>query len=286
MNKLTVLHINIIGLVVGLIVGVTLWFTAITGAQETIKTNQTKFDGVETEAKKLPAAEKALKTAEEAKLKAETEYKVYAVKYMPAIGYGKYTNRLDMMRNLFWPNNGKSWPERFRKTVLTYMAQEQKRNGIRWDNPGVLTMGPYGPDPNTIQAGSPGDGLGEKSTGGALHYTYQMSVGAKNLDSMVRHLSGWKNIRSAGVPVVDGFTMTGNSPNLVGTYTLTFTIIVDETIPPADPRIAGGGGGGGGGRGGFGGMTMPPGMMGGGMGGQPTGAMGSGGGGGGPQMEK
>lgn len=284
MSKLTVLHINIIGLAIALIVGAALYFTVISSANEEQKKAQGEYDVVKAEADKLPAAKRNLETATRDRQVAITQYSAYEGQYMPVIGYEKdvLTN---MMRN-FWPNGGKSWPERYIKKFRAYMATEARTNRIVWENPGVLVLPSFGPDPNRIDAAGAGEGLGP-----VLHYSYQMSVRARNLPSLMRHIKNWSSVRGFGVPTVDGLTIQGNSPNLTATYNLALTIILrdidNKAIPPANARISGSGGGGAAGAmGGRGGM----GMMGGGMSmmGMPPGmgaaGMGSGGGPGAPMM--
>lgn len=285
MSKLTILHINIIGAVVCVIVAVALYFTIITAGFEDVNKAQAALKAVQDREAKFTTAQKALETAKKNRDLAIADYRLFEAEYMPVIGYpplgSKPTGdeRLKLMMRLFWPNNGRSWPERFIKLVRGHMAAERKVNGIEWENPGVLTLPAFGPDPNTIEAAQPGEGLGP-----VLHYRYTMSVRARSLDALMRHVRNWTTARSMGVPTVEGLQITGNSPDLRATYTLTLTIILrDEEfkrIPPTNPRIAGSGGGGGGGMmgmmgmmgmGGRGGMTGPP-MMGGGapmMGGGP-----------------
>jgi hypothetical protein len=259
MSRLTLLHINIIGVVVALIVGAALYFTLITGAQEAKDAAQKEYDAVKTVADTLPKARADLATAIKNEQVATAQWQVFDKAYMPVIGYT--TDRMTTMMRTFWPNHGRSWPERFRRTIMNYMNRERRLRGIVWENPGVLVLGPYGPDPNTISPDGSGVGLE-----GPHHYTYQMRVRGRDLRTLLAHVRNWPSISQAGVPVVNGFTVSGNSPNLVADYTITFTIIVKDAIPPADGRVGGslsggGGGGGGFGRGGGGFGGPPPGTM-------------------------
>src|ERR1051325_3725842 len=119
MSKLTLLHINIIGVVMALIIAGVLWFTVISGAQEEIKTNQGKFDGVKGRADKLKGAETDLKKAEKEKIDTDIVWAKSDRYYMTNIGYSG--NRVKDMMQLWWPNNGKSWPERFIKGFKSHM---------------------------------------------------------------------------------------------------------------------------------------------------------------------
>ncbi|HSV74026.1 MAG TPA: hypothetical protein VLH79_09730 [Chthonomonadales bacterium] len=241
MSRLTVLHINIIGAVVVVLVAAALYFTIITGAQRRVADAERRYTAVKTEADQLPQALRALEVAKREKVEAEAQYSIYERQFMPAIGYRGRTTRLQVMTELFWPNQGRAWPERFIRTVRAHMNQQQRANGVSWENPGVLALGPFGPDPNAIQAGGDGSGLGP-----VLRYQFPMSVRGASLDRLMRHITDWSNVRGIGVPVVQGLQIVGNSPELQASYILSLTIILPESevqaIPPANPRISGGGG--------------------------------------------
>jgi len=279
MSKLTLLHINLIGVVVAIIVGVALYFTIITGAQDEIKKKQSELDTVKAEAAKLQTAKNALAKAQEEEKQATADYARYEAMYMPTLHYTN--NRITTMMTVWWPNKGRSWPERFLRGVREHMARERKVNGVVWLNPETITLPPYGPDPNTIDMGE-GDN--------ALTFgPYEMSVRGRNYDSLMRHIKSWNNVKLLGVPVVDQVQLSGNSPNLVATYSLTFTIILHEPIPGQSPRVSGTSSGAGGGprMGGMRGGMMGSGPMMGGMMGPPGSAsmmsmMRGGGGGGAP----
>lgn len=254
--KLTTLHIHIIGVVVALLVGAGLYFTIITGALEAKKKAESELAEVQARADKLPMATRALEQAKKEKEQAEQEWSVFERQYMPVIGYQKDT--LTTWLRVFIPNRGRSWPERFIRTVRQHMERENKANGIVWENPGTLVLPAYGPDPNRIDVGQPGQGFGP-----VLTYSYQMAVRAPSLDKLMNHIKSWSSLAQAGVPVVDGLQISGNSPELRATYNVTFTIIVRDQLPAPVPRISGSGGGMGGGPMGMGPMGMMGGMMGG-----------------------
>src|SRR4051794_35905190 len=111
MSKLTLLHINIIGIVVLLIVSAVLYFTVITGAQDQIGANQTAYNAVHADAEKLPQAKNALKKAQEDEVKTKADYAIYKAHYTPVLALPN--NRTQAMMRGFWPNGGRSWPERF-----------------------------------------------------------------------------------------------------------------------------------------------------------------------------
>jgi hypothetical protein len=274
MSKLTLLHINIIGAVVLLIVSVALYFTVITGAQDQIKKNSDLYKGVEDRANKKATAEKNLKNAQNDEVKTKADYAVYRRQYTPTLNYTGIRG-VDMVR-VWWPNNGKSWPERFIKGFKTHMNKESKKFGVVWENPEVLTLPANGPDPNSVDMGDNNKTL--------VFGPYPMVVRGGSFQALMKHIADWNTASGIGVPVVDGLQLTGNSPRLTATYNVTWTMILEENIPPKDPLLGGGGGGGGGAPGGRGGGGGP--MFSGGPGGSGAPAMGGGsmGGGGGAMM--
>lgn len=268
-NKQVVLIINIVGVFLAIGAGLGLWFTVITGAMDQQKAAQTAYDGVKARADKLPTAKKNLAQAQADKAAAVAAYGVYESQYMPVIGFTG--DRLFTMQRLFWANNGRTFPERYRSTLKRYMAAQEKRRGIKCltDFSSVAPTGPFGPDPNTVEVAGPGEAVKPGVGSGddrVLHYTYPVQVQAKSLQAVMAHIADWNNVRMAGVPVVEGLSITGNSPTLTASYTLRLTLIMhdNEKIPDLMPRISASGGGTGGGMGGLGGggMMMPgmPGM--------------------------
>ena len=271
MSRLTLLQINIIGAVVAVIVGLALYFTIITNAMKDRDDKAAALKLVEDRASKLSTAQNALKRAQEDEKRTKIDWAVYEPVYMPIVNHD--SNRVNAMMKDWWPNNGKSFPERFMAGFRKHMADQAKSLKIAWLNPDVVAFPSFGPDPNAIDMGD---------TGTLKFGPYQMQVQGRNYQSLMAHIKSWNKIRLIGAPVVEGVTLTGNSPNLFAAYTVTFTLILHETMPGKISRIGGSGGsqggGGGGGRGmssgGGGGMMMGgPGISSGG------GGMGSGGGG-------
>src|SRR6266496_549288 len=102
MSKLTLLHINIIGAVLVIIVGVALYFTVISNANQQIATNQAAYNGVHDRASKLQGNLTALKKANQEKAQTEADYAIYQASYMPILGYSKRPPVEEMMR-IWWP---------------------------------------------------------------------------------------------------------------------------------------------------------------------------------------
>ena len=245
MSKLTLLHINLIGAFIAIVVGVALYYTIITGAQEAQAAQESQYTEVSGRAAKLPTAQANKATALKVKAETERSYAVYNRQYMPTLNYTN--NRVTTMMTVWWPNRGRSWPERFIRGIRNHMSAEKRKFGVTWTNPQILQIPPYGPDPNTIDMGDGDDTL--------TFGPYNMVVRCPNLQAGMNHIRSWNTITGMGVPAVEGVTFSGVSPNLFCSYSVRFTIILKEKIPAQDPRITGGQAGGGG-----------P-MMGGGMGG-------------------
>jgi hypothetical protein len=264
MSRLKALHIHLIGVFVAAGVAAGLYFTLIPPASENVKTQKAAYDAVHTEAMTRSREEQGYKKAVADKLDAEARYRVYEAQYMPKFGFK--STRLATMRYVFWPNHGKSWPERFIKTVQTHMDRQTKANGIVWLNPGVITYPAYGPDPNGIPKYIGGD-LAQP----IFRYSFPVEVQAPNMTRLLRHLQAWYRIRNAGVPVVEGLQIAGNSPNLQAKYNVSLTIIMHDTLPAANPRIGGSDAA-------AGATAMPAALPTPGAGGRPTGGGGGGGG--------
>lgn len=256
MSRLTILHINIIGGVVSVILAVGLYFLLIPPAQKKIKQNQAVFLDVQGRAMSRATNENNLRNALADQQRVAVLYGAYRNKYMPGLGYQQ--NAIRTMMTVFWPNQGKSFPERYAAALRKFMNGEKRSNSIGWNNPGVISLGSFGPDPNTIDA----DGVGGKF-GPVLHYTYPMQVTAKSFAGLMRHIRNWPAIGRCGVPVIDNVQISGNSPNLNATYTVKLTVMVDEKAPTPDSRVSGSSAAGGaGGPGGPGGMRGYPGSSG------------------------
>lgn len=240
MSKLTALHVHLIGLFVAALVAGLLFYTLIPKAQENVKAQKAAYDKVQADASTRPAKEREYKEAVAKKEVSEKEYARYEKQYMPVLGFTH--DRLTTMEKVFWPNHGKSWPERFLKAINAHMDRERAVNGIEWLNAGVITFPGSGPDPNTVELFNTGD-----QNQPIMKYSFPVSVQAKNMDRLMRHIQGWYHIKNAGVPVVEGVQVAGNSPALQAQYNVTLTIIMHEKLPNYVPRIGGGGGAAGGG---------------------------------------
>jgi Tfp pilus assembly protein PilN len=83
MSRLTVLHINIIGVFVAIAVGVGLYFLFIPKARTAINQNQQLLASTQQTADTLPTAQSDLKKAVAEKIALTKAYKVYEAQFMP-----------------------------------------------------------------------------------------------------------------------------------------------------------------------------------------------------------
>jgi hypothetical protein len=292
MSKLTLLHINIIGAVVAILLGVGLYFLFIPKALQHIKTNEASYQDIKSKADTLPQAKMDLQNAIAENKILNATYKIYQSQYMPTMGYNKDAV-VTMMRVFMW-NYGHNWPRQFTKSYFTFMRNEENKFHLNWVSGKSLTFGPYGIDPSTIEADAGNGSNPESSTqcqgfGPILHYSFHMLVTGPNMASLLRHVKDWNSAKGMGVPVVSNVRIFRVYSTMFCRYDVNTTIILHEKVMPEyNSRISGtpsqGGGGQGAGPGGMGGYPMGgmPGYSGGGGGGMPPGYPGAGGRGGMP----
>src|SRR5688572_3079987 len=201
MSRLTLLHINLIGAFVAIVVGVALYFTLITSAQDAQKTQESAYTEVKGRADQLPMATSSRDNAVKEEQRTNRDYAVFQGKFMPTLGYS--TNRIKTMMAVWWPNRGRSWPERFIRGVRNHMNREQRRFKVTWTNPQILQLPSYGPDPNAIDMGDGDDTL--------TFGPYPMVVRCPSMQAAMNHIRSWNSVTGLGVPTIEGTTLTGNS---------------------------------------------------------------------------
>ena len=281
MSRLTILHINIIGVFVAIAVGVGLYFLFIPKARTAINQNQQLLASTQQTADTLPTAQSDLKKAVADKISLAKAYKVYEAQYMPTLGYN--SNEVVTMLRVFMWNYGHNWPQRFKNAVFSFMNSQQRDNDITWIEGKSMTFGPFGIDPSTIKADAFGGGVSSQCQGygPVLNYTMNMLVTGPSMNALLHHVQSWTKAKGIGVPTVSDVHMFRVYSTLFCRYTVNTTIILHETNPVYNPRISGtpssAGGQAGGGM--MGGMMGGPGMMGmsgpGGMGGPMSGMPGA-----------
>ncbi len=277
MSRLTLLHINIIGAVATLLLAIILFFVLIKPKQDDIATTNATLQstiqnhGTSTD---VTTHKADLKKAQEAAKKTEADWKQQSVYYMPTLPYNE---KSDPMQVYFFQRVGRDrsgkdqYGLRDLPTVygswITAWYDAQRNSGIARLPGTEFPIEPVALDPNGIATLDhltfPRSGQG-----------WPVAVEAKNFDDAMAHLRRFNTMQLHGMPVISNVALSGQSPHLTMTYSLSLYIIPGSAPPPADPRIGQGGvtGGSATGAGMMGMPGMPPAMMGR-MGGGMPGAM-------------
>ena len=265
MARLTLLHINIIGLVTTLLLAIILFFVMIKPKNDDVDATAAQYSstvaahGTADDVTKHTAD---LKKTEKDAVKTEADWKVDEAYYMPTL---PYTDKSDVMQTYFFEPVGKvggvkRYGFKDLPTVygrwITAWYDAQRNSGIARVPGTEFPIDAFSPDPNAISSINhltfPADGK-----------MWPVTVECKSFDEAMAHLRKFNGIQRHGMPVVSNISLQGQSPHLLLSYQLALYIIPPTGAPPIDPRI-------GAGRAPAGGM----GMMGGMMGGPPMGMMG------------
>ena len=243
MAKITQAQVLIITVVLTLIAGAVIFFTLIKPTQEAHAEADVKWEAADTTANKMPAAKKDRAKALAEVAQAKSDWAVYDRRFMPDINIG----------NLLYGTQ-QLWREQIQ--VLGPKTEKFLNDDktVRVLNPKPFSLPAPSTDPNAVAKKSFVFPMGSVSVSGTFN-------------NVLNHTTRWNKFDR--LVLVDGLTLSGNSPALVGTYTLTaFIFTHGDTAGTPIPQAAapagggfGGGGFGGGAPGGFGGG--PPGGFGG-----------------------
>ena len=262
MSKLTLLHINIIGVVVGLLLAGILWFTLIKPKNEEIETTKSSADAIEQAGgtdPQIATKKQDLVKTQKAAAKTEADWNVNVVKYMPSFPYNEKTNDLELY---FFPPVGKSskgqlYGFRDIPTVwgqwVTAWYDAQRNQGVAREPGTEFAIPEFMADPNQLTAR-----LADHLTFPLDGKTWPVRLQCKTFDDAMSHLRRFNSMEHHGMPVINNVALTGQSPNLELSYDMALYIIPRTAPPVRDPMI--GGGTGAPGAGGMGGpMGGPPG---------------------------
>jgi hypothetical protein len=288
MSKLTLLHINIIGIVSTLLFALIFFFVLVKPKQDDVATTNASYQSTvsahgtsEDVAKHKKDLEKTKKDAAQT----EVEWTKQASYYMPKLPYTATSDPLQVY--FFTPVGNQKFGIRDLPTVygrwLTAWYDAQRDSGIARMPGTEFPIDAFSTDPNAISSITnhltfPKDGS-----------PWVVNLDCKSFDDAMAHLRRFNTMQWHGMPVVNNVALSGQSPHLNLAYTLALYIIPANPAPPADPRlgskVSGGGAGGAGmmgmpgGPGGYPGMPSGAGMPGGGsVPGMPAGGMSSKGG--------
>jgi hypothetical protein len=237
MGKITQWQVWIIGVVLAIISAVIIYFMLMKPVIENTQAQTAKAETDEAEAAKRPQYEKKLRDANATKAKAERDWRVYDQRYMPDVDV---RDRIRAMKQL--------WQEQIKvlgPKVEKFLYADKKVRVAQ----ASLQLAPPPTDPNTV------------ATQKAITYDFGNITVVGTFKDIMAHVSRWNKFER--LALADGLTLSGNSPNLTGTYNLRVFVFLHGTdnVGPEVPAAAAGqaGGFGGGGFGGPGGFSGPPG---------------------------
>ena len=241
MAKITQVQVIIITVVLAVIAAAIIFFTLIKPTQEAYAAADAKFVAAEAIANKLGDAKKDRTKALKEVADAQRDWNRYDRQLMPDINI---SNLIYGSRQLWNEQIDVLGPktERYLKADTTVRVSQD-----------TLSLPKPSSDPNAVAK---------------KQFTFEMGTVSVvgTFGNILRHAERWN--RFDRLVLVDGLTLTGNSPTIQGTYSLTTYIFTHgDKVGTAIPQAAAATGGGGFG----GGMGMGGGPM---MGGEATGAPG------------
>ncbi len=275
--KLSALHVHIIGGVVFLLLGLILFFGMIKPKNqdtETAKAAASAAEGAGGTDSALSKAKKDLVSAKQDTVKINSDWSIYARKYMPNYNLDK-----DPLVAYFGGGKGQKLSVNDipaeEGTWITKWYDAQRSEGITRAEGVEFPIGPLATDPNGVASLTSITFPGGKQP-------WNVTLVCKSFDQAMAHIRRINGMTGHGMPVISEVALSGQSPELTLSYTLAMYVIPWTAPPAADTRIGAGGGGGTGGGAGImgGGPANGMGGMGGksGMSGPATGGPASGGG--------
>lgn len=229
-RRLSLLNIHIMGWVIVLVCAVGLYFGPIKHTGDDIQATNSARAAAEDAGgtqEKVATQETAFKEAVKRTTAEKAKWQIDEAQYMPKLDLSDpdllktYEFKLIKM-----PDEWGRWLEAW------YDAQHNL--GITRP-PGVdFPVAAFSTNPNDI---AQIQSLRFPQTG-----AWSVTVLAKSFDDAMAHLRRFKSMHGHGVPVIDGVTLTGESPELQLNYNLALYIITSSPPPAADASISAGGG--------------------------------------------
>ncbi|MES2460210.1 MAG: hypothetical protein V4671_06485 [Armatimonadota bacterium] len=219
--KITQMQVYIIAAVLVALVGAGIWFGLIKPKQEALDAAQQRYDAANAVAITRPQAEADQKKANQEVAVAKAEWNRFDSTLMPNINISNFLTGSQQL-----------WNEQvlvLGPKVRRYLESDNK---VRVTQSNITIPAPS-TDPNQVNRKSFEIPLGSVSVQG----TFQ---------NVLNHVVRWN--RFDRLVLVDGLSLTGNSPRLTGTYTLRVINFTrgeasTETVPQAGPSTGGAGGG-------------------------------------------
>ena len=218
--KITQMQVYIIAAVLTVLVAAGIWFGLIKPKQEALDAAQQRYEAANAVAITRSKEEADQKKANQEVAVAKAKWNAYDTKLMPDINVSNFLKGSQQL-----------WKEQI--LVLGPLAdkflKQDTKVQILQSN---ITLPAPSTDPNQVNKKSFEFPLGTVSVQG----TFQ---------NVLNNVQRWNNFNR--LVVVDGLTLSGNSPRLVGTYTLRVVIFTHgdpstETVPQATQSTGGFGG--------------------------------------------
>jgi hypothetical protein len=221
--KITPAQVYIIGAVLTVITAVAIYFALMKPAEEAYAAADQRFQTADATALKMPQAQADRKKAEQEVARAESLWRRYDRQYMPNIDI---SNLLVAWQQVTRENVNVLQPK-----LERFLRADRKVQVVT----SSLTVPPPPADPNMVNRKAFVYDLGSVSVAGTFN-------------DVLNHVERWNKFDR--LVLADNLTLAGNSPRLLGTYTLRiFELTHGETpgaaIPVAQPANGGFGGGGG-----------------------------------------
>ena len=257
MDKISKLHISLIGGGAALVLALILYFAMIRPANEKIRIARNAIDTAESAGgtdMKIRQNKKAYEDDVRNSQEVQAMWSVSDRRYMPDIPL----NNPDLLAS--YEYSLKDLPTRYGKWITAWYDL-QARMGIRRQPGTDFALPAFVKMPNDIST------LDHITLPDQSGKPWNVAVEAKSFDAGMMHLRKFLTMTGHGVPVIDNVALAGHSPQLSMTYNLAMYIIPRVKPTPADPIIspvATGGGAPVGGRPGGGPrpLMMPPGASG------------------------
>ena len=253
-------HILLIGAGVALMLFLILFFAMIRPnmikTDETLAIVKSNEDAGGTDSR-VREEQNKLKTAQKETVLINAKWSDYSRAYMPSlkfssdplVGYSGQINNGGVYQQLQKDGTVRNFGVKDLPAIwgkwITAWYDAQYKYGVTRKN--SFPIDSFSTDPNEISKMT-------SITFPAAGKPWPVTLECKSFDSAMQHLKRFNQIQNHGMPVVDSVLLSGQSPNLLLTYNLSFYIIPGSAPPKEDPTISAAGvSGGGGGGGGFGG---------------------------------
>ena len=241
-SRISAMHVHIGGIVVLLVVALILFFGMIRPKNQDTEIQKSAADTAEHAGGTAMDNSKTaadLVNSKKKTVQVDNDWAVYRRKYMPDWKWDP-----NLLSTYYLHNPVNEIPAQWGRWVTAWY-DAQKHDGVT-RSPGVeFPIPSLAADPNGIAALT-------SVTFPTAKSPWKVSLICQTFDDAMAHLRRFNGMLGHGMPVVDGVTLSGHSPELTLDYNLALYVIPNQPPPPVDARI--GGATGGGAMGGFGGM--------------------------------